>query len=111
MRIYPVPFSSKEEAKLIFNLAPREVLILSIGVGAGLVVAAILAAILGTFMLYCIPAAIPFIAASAILAFTKVKRAGCEMTLDDYVKRTVFYNRRPRHYLCLRSAEELKEGR
>jgi uncharacterized protein YacL len=107
MRIYPVPFSAQEEEKLIFNLSAREVLVMSIDIGAGLIMAGILARALHTFMLYCIPVAIPFVIAAFILAFTKITRSGCQLTLDEYVRRLIKYNRRPRHYLRYRERSNI----
>lgn len=105
MLIYPVPFSAKEEEKLIFNLNTREVLVMSSGIGLGIIASAILAAALNTFIIYCIPLAIPFVGVAFLLAFIKVNRAGATLTLNEYALRKLKYNNRSRHYLRYRKLE------
>lgn len=102
MRFYPVPFSAKGEEKLVYNMAIREVLIISIGIGLGLGAAGILSLMLHTLILFCIPVALPFIGLAAIIAFTRINKNDNELTLDAYFFRLIKYKQRPRHYLKIR---------
>lgn len=105
MRFYPVPFSAKEEEKLVFNLSVREVLIMAVGIGIGLAVAGIASAFLNTFLIYCIPLGLPFVGVAALLAFVKVNKGGCIMTLENFALRKFNFQQKPRHYLKERRVE------
>jgi uncharacterized protein YacL len=99
MRFYPVPFSAKEEEKLVFNLSVREVLIMAIGIGIGLAIAGIASVFLNTFLIHCIPLGLPFVGLAVLLAFVKVNKSGCIMTLENYALRKLKFQQKPRHYL------------
>jgi|LSQX01.2.fsa_nt_gb hypothetical protein len=105
MQYYRVPFDTKGEEKLAFNLTLREIMILSTGGGIGLFVSWVASLIISTQMLFCTPFAIPFVGVAMLLAFVKINRDGCVMTLEKYLYRKFIYEQRPRHYLKIR--EEL----
>jgi len=102
LRYYPVPFSTEGEEKLIFNFTVKESLILGGGIFLGLIAAGLLAAVLKTYVLYCLPLVLPFAAAGAVLALMKVNKEGCEMTVADYLIHLYRYKNRARHHLRLR---------
>lgn len=102
MRYYRVPFDAKDEEKLAFNLTVREILIMSVGLGLGLLTAWIASTILSTLLLYCVPFGLPFVGLAAMLAFVKVNKNGCVMTLEKYAYRKIIFSQRPRHYLKIR---------
>jgi len=102
LRYYSVPFSSKNDEKLIFNLSTRELLICGSGVLLGVLVAGIVSLCIKAYMISCLPVAIPFSAVGALLAFKKVNKIGCQMTLYDYLLRKYYFSKRPRHYLHVR---------
>jgi len=104
MRYYPVPFSTKEEEKLVFSLSVREVLIMAVGTALGLVTAKIASAALETFFIYCVPLGLPFVGLAALLAFVKVTKSDCVMTLENYILRSISFKQRPRHYIKERQA-------
>lgn len=99
MRYYSVPFSTKEEEKLLFNLSTKEVLVFGSGIIIGVLFAGILALILNTYMLFCLPVALPFVGLAAILALKKIKRSGCELTVGDYLIYKYRFNNRNHHYV------------
>lgn len=105
MQFYSVPFSTKEEEKLAFNLTAREVLIMSIGIAIGLFVAKIASIFLDTFIIYCVPLGLPFVGIAALLAFVKIDKGGCIMTLGNYALRKINYRQKPRHYLKERGTD------
>jgi uncharacterized protein YacL len=109
MRFYPVPFSAKEEEKLAFNLTTREIMVLSIGITLGLLVAWLTSLILDTYFIFCIPIGLPFVGISALLAFVKVNKSDAVMTLENYIFRLIRFKQRPRHYLKERQKEKWKE--
>ncbi|NLE06015.1 MAG: PrgI family protein [Crenarchaeota archaeon] len=99
MRFYPVPFSAKEEEKLVFNLSVREVLIMSVGIATGLLFAKITSVFLNTFFIHCIPLGLPFVGVAALLAFVKVNKGGCVMTLENFALRKIYFQQKSRHYI------------
>lgn len=109
MRYYPVPFSSKEEDKLIFNLSAKEVLIIGGGVIMGLLVAGISSVLMKTFMIFCLPMGIPFALLGTVLALKKVTYSGCEMAAGDYWILKYKFKQRDRHYLA-NTREEASEN-
>lgn len=102
MRLYPVPFTTQGEEKMIFNMSARQVLIIGIGLILGFSTAAILAKALKTFTLFCLPVALPFLAVAAFLAFTRIKRFGRELSMGDYIYLKFCYKHEPKHYLRFR---------
>lgn len=102
MRLYPVPFTTQGEEKLIFNMSARQVLIVGIGLMFGFIAAVILSKVLKTFTLYCVPVILPFIAIAAFLAFTKRKKYGRELSMGDYIYLKFCYSLEPKHYLRCR---------
>lgn len=102
MRYYPVPFAAKEEERLVYNLTTREVLILAVGIALGLLTAWLMSKALHTFIIFCSPFGLPSVGIAVLLAFIRVKKNDCVMTLDNYMLRKIFYAQRPRHYLKYR---------
>jgi uncharacterized protein YacL len=105
MRFYPVPFSAKEEEKLVFNLSVREVLIMAVGISTGLLFAKISSIFLNTFFIYCVPLGLPLFGLAALLTFVKINKGGCIMTLENYAIRKFKFQQKPRHYLKGRRVE------
>ncbi len=108
MKVYPVPFSTKEEDKLIFNLSTKQSLIIGASVILALITAGLLTAILQTQMLFCLPIGLPVIFVGVILAMKKIEISGCEMTTGDYLFYRYKYSQRKRHYLTQRGEGETK---
>jgi len=106
LKIYPVPFSTKEEDKLIFNLSTKQSLIIGISVILALIAAGLLAAIIQTQMLFCLPIGLPIVFVGVILAIKKLSVSGCEITAGDYLLYRYKYNQRKRHYIAQRGGEE-----
>lgn len=105
LRTYVVPFSTKEEERLVFNLALKECMWLGCGLIAAALMAGVPAFIFQVSMpelLYLLPLAIPPMAVSGFMAFKKVKQ------LDNYVKVDVFlwnkwrFKNRTRDYIMYR---------
>ncbi len=105
MKIYPVPFSTKEEDKLIFNLSTKQTLIVGLSIIMALFAAGIMAAILQTQMLFCLPIGVPIVFIGAILALKKLNISGCELTAGDYMFLKYKYSQRNRHYIARRREE------
>lgn len=105
MRFYPVPFSAKEEEKLVFNLSVREVMIMSVGTAIGLLFVKIVSLFLDTFFIHCIPLGLPFVGIAALLAFVKINKGGCVMTLENFTLRKFCFQQKPRHYLKKRQVD------
>lgn len=105
MKVYPVPFSAKEEDKLIFNLSTKEALIIGVSIVVGLFAAGIGSVALHSQMLFCLPLGLPFIFAGAVLALKRLNISGCEMTAGDYILYRYSFKQRNRHYLAQRGKE------
>ncbi len=106
MRLYPVPFSTKEEDKLLFNFSTKQVLIMGTSILLALLLAGILATILQTHMLFCLPIGAPVVFIGVILAVKKLRIAGCEITAGDYIYLKHKYSQRNRHYIAQRGKGE-----
>jgi len=109
LKFYPVPFSTKEEDKLIFNLSTKQTLIIGASAILALIAAGIMAAILQTQMLFCLPIGIPVVFIGAILALKKLNISGCELTAGDFIFLKYKYSQRNRHYIAERKGEGEKE--
>lgn len=99
---YRVPFSTREEKKLAFNLTAGELLTLATGGVLGLMAAGMVAAVFDVPFLFCVPAAIPFVGAAAYLAFKKIKKVDAVMTYGVYLYRKILFHRSPKHYILFR---------
>lgn len=102
MRTYPVPFSTKGEDRLLFNLTLRELAWLLAGLAAGLGASSLLAAATNKFMLFCLPAALPFVGVAWLLATWKVKEVDHREVLDRHLFNAVLYRYRPHDYINYR---------
>lgn len=103
MRYYPVPYSTKEEAKMIFNLSSREFALLLGGALAGIVLAVLLSAITRVyFFILAIPCVPLFFGAGAYIAFKSVKEIEAKVTLDKHYMNVVKYKMRPHIYIMYR---------
>jgi len=102
MRMYPVPFSTREENKLFFNLTLREFAWLLGGLAAGLAASGLLAVILNTLMLFCLPAVLPFLGLAWLLGFARVKEYDHRTTFDRHLLNSFAYRSRPRDYVNYR---------
>lgn len=102
MREYVVPFSTREEKKLAFNLTAGELLSLAGGAVVGLMAAGLVAAVSGVPMIFCLPVVAPFIGAAAYLAFKKVRKVDAEMRYGVYLYRRIRFQMSPKHYVCYR---------
>ena len=105
MREYKVPFSTKEDEKLVCGMSGRECL----WVGSGLVLAVILVAVPAAILeltviktLYLLPLGLLPVGAGVYMAFAKIKN------FDKYVKADVNiwykfkYNKQPHGYYQFR---------
>jgi len=99
MRYYPVPFSSKGEDRLFFNLTFQESIIIGAGIALGLLAAKTVSAATGALILTCLPAAFPFAAAGILLVIIPVRHVDGQISLFQYCLRRIRFNRRPRHLL------------
>jgi len=102
LRTYPVPFSTKGEERLLFNLTLRELAWLLGGLAAGLGASGLLAAMLKTFMLFCLPAALPFLGLAWVLATWKVKEIDHREMLDRHLLNGFLYKHRSHDYINYR---------
>jgi hypothetical protein len=102
MRLYPVPFTTQGEEKLIFNLTIKQVLVIGLGSIVGFTAMTILSKILGVLMLYCLPVMLPFLGISIFLALAKKNKSGRSLELGEYVFLKFCYKHQPKHYLRFR---------
>lgn len=109
MRHYPVPFSTKEEDKLLFNLSTKQVLIIGSSVLLALIMAGVMAATLQTYMLFCIPIGIPVVFIGVVMALKRLNISGCEITVGDLLFLKYKFTQRNRHYIAQRRAKEEAE--
>ncbi|MFX4261176.1 PrgI family mobile element protein [Pelotomaculum propionicicum] len=104
LQAYKVPFSTKGEERLVFNLGLRECMCL--GLGCILAVVAIsIPTLFGVTMpriLYFIPLGIPPLAASAIVAFKNVKQFDNYAKYDESVINNFKFKHRVRNYIMYR---------
>jgi hypothetical protein len=106
MRYYPVPFSSKGEDRLFFNLTIQESLIIGSGICVGLLAAKIVSVFAEALILVCLPAAIPFVAAGILFVIVPIRHVDGQISLFQYCLRRIEFNRRPRHLLRERGLED-----
>lgn len=104
MQAYKVPFSTKGEERLVFNLGLRECLCL--GFGCILAVAVIsIPTLFGVTMpriLYFIPLGIPPLGVSVAVAFKKVKQFDNYAKCDESVINNFKFKHRVRNYIMYR---------
>lgn len=102
MREYMVPFSTKEEDRLLFNLTARQCLWLAGGLMFGLAAAFIPAAafrIPFPMALVFVPFGLPFLGAGSYLAFKKVRDYDHDVSADVHLFRKMQYRFRPHDYI------------
>ncbi|MCL6476994.1 MAG: PrgI family protein [Peptococcaceae bacterium] len=105
MRDYPVPFSSREESPFIFGLSVREMLWISGGVIAGLILAAIVFVLSGSGLqdiIFCMPALLPTTGIGLYMAKRKVVEDDNIVTLDRHLFKKIKYRFSPHKYLNTR---------
>jgi hypothetical protein len=99
---YRVPFSTKEDKKLIFNLTTHEFMSIMIGGVVGLAAAGIAVAAFHIPFLLCLPLAVPFVGGAAYMAFKKLKKVDMVMTFGSYLYKKLCFKIRPKHYILFR---------
>ena len=104
MRTYNVPFSTKGEEKLAFNLGMKE----CVWLGCGIVVAVMAFSTPMFFgvtmpkLLYFLPLAIPPLGASAFVAFKKVKQFDNHVKIDESLWHKWRFKKRIHNFIMYR---------
>jgi hypothetical protein len=102
MREYVVPFSTKGEDRLFFNLTARQCLWLAGGLMLGLAAVFIPAAAFRVSFpaaLAFVPLGLPFLGAGAYLALKKVRDYDHDVGADVYLFRKLHYRFRSHDYI------------
>ncbi len=105
IREYRVPFSTKNDEKLVFNLSARECLWLGGGVITAIVLVGIPALIMQLPLpkiLYLLPLGLLSLGASVYMAFAKVKNFDKHVKVDTNFWYKLKYSKRPHCYYQFR---------
>jgi len=103
VRYYPVPYSTKEEVKLVFNLSTREFSLLLGGILAGVALAGVLSLITGVYFFIMVIICVPLLFSIGLYAsFKTMKEVDRKVTLDEHYLKAIRYRMRPHSYILYR---------
>ena len=103
MRYYPVPYSTKEEVKLVFNLSTREFSLLLGGILTGVALAGFLSLVTGVYFFIMVVICVPVLFCLGLYAsFKRVKEVDKNVTLDEHYLKAIKYRMRPHSYILYR---------